>query len=106
MTPRIKESQNPAKLVRSGTFAIKRKKWAKAKRKFEAALDNENMQQSAIVWANYGIALTNLKLLKEAKDAFTRATNLSNKSELWIKKESLSPNLRIIEKLKEALRKL
>ncbi len=69
-------------------FALNRKKWTKARRKFEAALKNdEEMQQNAGLWANYGIALTNLKLLSEALKAFTRAVSLNKKnSELWVKK--------------------
>jgi len=86
VTPRIKEGTNPVKLVRSGVFAIKKKKWAKAKRKFEAALLDDEIQQNAGVWANYGIVLTNLKLLKEAQEAFTRATDLDKNAELWVKK--------------------
>ncbi|MFX0185744.1 MAG: tetratricopeptide repeat protein [Candidatus Hodarchaeota archaeon] len=87
MTPRIKETKDPAKLVRSGIFALKKKKWKKAKRKFEAALLDEEIQQNAIVWGNYAIVLTNLKILDEAKAAFSRATGLDKKnSSLWIKK--------------------
>ncbi|MHA2243556.1 MAG: tetratricopeptide repeat protein [Candidatus Hodarchaeales archaeon] len=87
MTPRIKETKDPPKLVRSAIFALNRKKWPKARRKFEAALIDEEMQQNAGVWANYGIVLTKLKLLSEAQKAFNRAVSLDKKNaELWIKK--------------------
>ncbi|MFX1517308.1 MAG: hypothetical protein ACFFC6_13475, partial [Promethearchaeota archaeon] len=66
MNPRIKEAKDPIKSVRSGVFALERKKWAKARRKFEVALNDTEVQQNAGVWANYGIALTNLNLLSEA----------------------------------------
>ncbi|UCE12462.1 MAG: tetratricopeptide repeat protein [Candidatus Heimdallarchaeota archaeon] len=87
MTPRKKDVENPVKLLRSGVFALNRKKWAKARRKFEAALSHEEMQQNAGVWANYGIALVNLKLFTEAQKAFSQAVSLDRKnSELWVKK--------------------
>lgn len=94
VTPRSKDTVNPLKLVRSGTFAIKKKKWAKAKRKFETALLNEEMQQNAGVWANYGVALTNLKLYVEAREAFTRAAKLGKSSEIWIKKGLIESQLK------------
>lgn len=69
---------------------MKKKKWSKARRKFEAALKNEEIQQGtegAMVWANYGVALTNLNSLVEALEAFTNATILDKKNtEIWIKK--------------------
>ncbi|MFX0150811.1 MAG: tetratricopeptide repeat protein [Candidatus Hodarchaeota archaeon] len=87
MTPRTKEAKDPLKLVRSGVFALNRKKWKKARRKFEEALQDEEIQRNAIVWGNYGIALTNLKLFDEAKAAFSRATGLDKKNpNLWLKK--------------------
>jgi tetratricopeptide (TPR) repeat protein len=85
--PRIKESKDPIKLVRSGIFAINRKKWAKAARKFEQALKDEEVQQNAIIWANYGVTLTNLKKYNEAHNAFIIAVQLEGKNdELWLKK--------------------
>ena len=87
MNPRTKDTKDPLKLVRSGMFALNRKKWSKARRKFEAALTDEEMQRNAGLWANYGIALTNLKQLSKAREAFTRAVSLNKKnSELWVKK--------------------
>ncbi|MFX1282501.1 MAG: tetratricopeptide repeat protein [Promethearchaeota archaeon] len=87
MTPRIKETKDPKKLIRSAIFALNRKKWSKARRKFEAALTDEKIQQNAKVWANYGITLTKLKLYSEAQKAFTEAVSLEKKNaEIWIKK--------------------
>ncbi|MHA2154869.1 MAG: tetratricopeptide repeat protein, partial [Candidatus Hodarchaeales archaeon] len=87
MPPRIKETKDPDKLVRSGIFALNNKKWKKAVRKFEVALKDEEMQNNAIVWANYGIALTNLKKLSEALSAFSIAVDLDKKNEaFWSKK--------------------
>jgi len=105
VTPRIKEGTNPVKLVRSGVFAIKKKKWAKARRKFEAALLDEEIQQNAGVWANYGIALTNLKLLKEAQEAFTRATDLDKNAELWVKKGLIESELKEYKKAQKSFEK-
>ncbi|UCG02037.1 MAG: tetratricopeptide repeat protein [Candidatus Heimdallarchaeota archaeon] len=87
MNPRIKEAKDPLKLVRSGVFALERKKWSKARRKFEAALIDDEVQQNAGVWANYGIALTNLNLISEAQKAFTKSVSLDKKNaRLWVKK--------------------
>ena len=87
MTPRIKKEKDPLKLVRSGVFALERKKWSKARRKFEAALTDDEMQQNPGVWANYGIALINLNHISEAQKAFARAVSLDKKnSRLWLKK--------------------
>jgi len=87
VSPRIKDSKDPIKLVRSGVFALNRKKWAKAARKFEQALKDEEVQQNAIIWANYGVALTNLKNYNVALSAFIAAVQLEGKSgELWLKK--------------------
>jgi len=102
MTPRTKETKDPAKLVRSGIFALNRKKWKKARRKFEAALLDEEIQQNAIVWGNYATALTNLKIFDEAKAAFSRATGLDKKnSSLWLKKGLVEFQL---EEYNEAIR--
>ena len=87
MPPRIKDSKDPIKFVRSGIFALNRKKWAKATRKFEQALKDEEVQQNAIIWANYGVALTNLKKYNDALIAFSAAVQLEGKNgELWLKK--------------------
>jgi len=90
VAPRQKKTPDPQKLVRSGLFALKKKKWSKARRKLEAALRNEEFQQGsegAMVWANYGVALTNLNSLAEALEAFTNAAKLDKKNaEIWIKK--------------------
>ncbi len=87
MSPRITEAKDPFKLVNSGIFALKRNKWAKAKRKFEEALKNEDIQKNSSVWGNYGIALVNLKLYPDALKAFTQASDLDkNNAELLTKK--------------------
>lgn len=87
VTPRTKESKDPLRLVRSGVFALNRKKWSKARRKFEAALNDEEMQQNSGVWANYGIALTKLKLPSDALKAFSIAVRLDKKNaRIWVKK--------------------
>ncbi len=83
----MKETKDPVKLVRSGIFALNRKKWKKAVRKFEDALTDETIQQNAIVWANYGIALTNLKRYADAQNAFAIAVQIDGKKgDLWLKK--------------------
>lgn len=79
--------KSPLKLVRSGIFALKRKKWGKAQRKFEQALKDEEIQQNPGVWTNYGISLANLNRLTEAQEAFAKAANLDRKDpSIWIKK--------------------
>lgn len=94
MNPRIKETKDPLKLVRSGVFALERKKWSKARRKFEASLNDDDMQQNAGVWANYGIALTNLNLISEAHRAFAKAVSLDKKNaRLWVKKGLIESQL-------------
>ncbi len=106
MTPRTKEAKSPIKLVRSGIFALRRKKWAKAQRKFEAALEDEEIQQNAIVWANYGIALTNLRRLKEAQQAFLRATSIDKKNaELWTKKGLIESQLDSFKEAQQSFEK-
>jgi tetratricopeptide (TPR) repeat protein len=85
--PRVKKPKDPVKLVRTGIFALNRKKWKKASRRFELALQNEEVQKESVVWANYGIALTNLNQLSEALSAFSVAVELDRKrEEFWIKK--------------------
>ena len=87
VTPRVKATKNPQKLVRSAIFALNSRKWPKARRKFEAALTDLDIRQNAGVWGNYGIVLTKLKLFSEAQEAFTKAVTLDKKNaELWIKK--------------------
>lgn len=105
MTPRIKKPKDNVKLVRSGIFAIKRKKWAKAKRKFELALLDEEIQQNAGIWANYGVALTNLNLYDEAREAFRRATSLEKNSELWIKKGLIESELKDYKEAQKSFEK-
>jgi len=110
MSPRVAEAKNPFRLVKSGIFALKRNKWAKAKRKFEEALQNEDIQKNSGVWANYGVALVNLKLYSDALKAFTQAADLDkNNTELLTKKgliEFQLDNLRAAENsFKQALQK-
>ncbi|MHA1946033.1 MAG: tetratricopeptide repeat protein [Candidatus Hodarchaeales archaeon] len=98
MPPRIKESKDPIKLIRSGIFALNRKKWAKAARKFELALKDEEIQQKAIIWANYGVALTNLKNYHDAHSAFLAAVQLEGKNgELWLKKGLIEYQLELYQ---------
>ena len=100
MNPRTTEAKDPFKLVRSGIFALKRNKWAKAKRKFEEALQIEEIQKNSAAWANYGIALVNLKLYPDALKAFTQAVDLDkNNPELYTKKGLIELQL---NKFKEA----
>ncbi|MHA1967640.1 MAG: tetratricopeptide repeat protein [Candidatus Hodarchaeales archaeon] len=105
ISKRPKKVENPIKLVRSGTFAIKKKKWAKAKRKFEIALLDDEIQQNASVWANYGVSLTNLKLYVEARDAFTRAAHLENNSEIWVKKGLIESELKEYKEAEKSFQK-
>ncbi|MFX0210975.1 MAG: tetratricopeptide repeat protein [Candidatus Hodarchaeota archaeon] len=103
MNPRIKEVKDPIKLVRSGVFALERKKWSKARRKFEAALTDDEIRQNAGVWANYGIALTNLNLITEAQTAFTEAVSLDKKNaRLWVKKGLIESQLELNEEAKKS----
>jgi len=105
VNPRIKEAKDPIKLVRSGVFALERKKWAKARRKFEAALNDNEMHQNAGVWANYGIALTNLNLLSEAHKAFAEAVSLDKKNaRLWVKKGLIESQQEINDEAKKSFK--
>ncbi|MFX1539082.1 MAG: tetratricopeptide repeat protein [Promethearchaeota archaeon] len=103
VSPRIKETKDPIKLVRSGIFALERRKWSKARRKFEAALKDDEIQQNAGVWANYGIVLTNLNLISEARKAFTEAVNLDKKNaKLWVKKGLIESQLELNDEAKKS----
>ncbi len=87
MPSRSKSPKDPRKLVQSGIFAMKKKKWGKARRKFEEALLYEDMQENMGIWANLGVVFTNLKLLPEAKQAFNKSIRIDKKnSEVWFKK--------------------
>jgi len=93
---RLKDSKDPIKLVRSGIFALNRKKWAKAARKFEQALKDEEIQRNAIIWANYGVALTNLNKFHDAHSAFIAAVQIEGKNgELWLKKGLVEYQLKL-----------
>ena len=102
--PRIKEMKDPVKLVRSGIFALNNKKWKKAVRKFELALNDEEIQNNAIVWANYGIALTNLKQLSRALSAFSTAVQIDSKNDaFWLKKGLVEYQLELYRKAEKSL---
>ncbi|MHA1227377.1 MAG: CDC27 family protein [Candidatus Hodarchaeales archaeon] len=104
MSPRITEPKDPLKIVHSGVFALKRKKWNKAKRKFEEALKYEDFQDNAGLWANYGISLINLKQFSDALAAFSRAVELDNKNaELWIKKGLIEYQLNLLKEAEKSL---